>query len=75
MCFRTYAKAAGPAASTLVLTSCDTHIGSSGGPVLTVSATGPSLNAIMIAAGLGGTGNIALSVEEWPNLPLTGDCP
>lgn len=57
-----------------ILTDCDSHPGSSGGPLLETSDKGPVLTGVMVSI-MQGYGNLAVPVQLWPNLPLSGDCP
>ena len=52
---------------------CDTHPGSSGGPVLVEEAGAYRVAAIEIAAG-DGTANVALALPAWAGLVATADC-
>jgi len=52
---------------------CDTHPGSSGGPVLVEEGGTYKVAAIEVAAGSGGA-NVALSLQAWAELVATADC-
>lgn len=52
---------------------CDTHPGSSGGPVLVEEGGTYKVAAIEVAAGSGGA-NVALSLPAWSELVATADC-
>jgi V8-like Glu-specific endopeptidase len=55
------------------LTSCDTHVGSSGGPALVASEGALRVAAVMV--GITGAGpSIAAPVAAWPALPLSSMC-
>ena len=54
-------------------TTCDSYVGSSGGPVLVHQDDQMRLAAIMVGAG--GTETFAVPLEGWPGLPLGPDCP
>jgi V8-like Glu-specific endopeptidase len=53
---------------------CDTHPGSSGGPVFVKDAGTYELAAIQVAAG-GGRANVALPLSEWADLTEKASCP
>ncbi len=60
--------------SSFWLNDCDTHPGSSGGPVFAIEDGGWKIAAIQVAAGAGGA-NIALPRTAWPSLARDADCP
>lgn len=58
----------------LWLTDCDTHPGSSGGPLLVEADGSLRLAAIMVAAGAGAH-NVALPIDAWMALTQDRACP
>ncbi len=57
-----------------VLTDCDTHEASSGGPIVVEHATG--MKVVGVLAGVKAeTASVAFTLDAWPELPLTAACP
>jgi protease YdgD len=56
------------------LNDCDTHPGSSGGPIFVRDDGSYKLAAILVAAGSGGA-NLALPLAAWANLVSDASCP
>ncbi len=56
------------------LNHCDTHPGSSGGPVFVREGATYKVAAIQVAAGTGGA-NVALPLSEWASLTEKVNCP
>jgi protease YdgD len=56
------------------LTDCDTHPGSSGGPVFVMEEGRYRVAAILVAAGAGDA-NLALPLPEWADLTQDSTCP
>lgn len=63
------------AESALWFTDCDTHPGSSGGPVFVGQDGSDRLAAILVGAGGGERANVALSQAAWADLVGTASCP
>jgi len=59
--------------SSFWINDCDTHPGSSGGPVFVTEDGASKIAAIQVAAGAGGA-NIALPRAAWPELASGADC-
>lgn len=59
---------------TLAATTCDSHPGSSGGPVL-VEENGQLRIAGVLVGIMARTATLAVSFDAWPDLPLDADCP
>ncbi len=59
----------------LLATNCDSHAGSSGGPVLVDDGGTMKLVAIMAGSFRKNEATIAVPLSEWPNLPVNAPCP
>lgn len=59
----------------LWFTDCDTHPGSSGGPVFVGQDGSDRLAAILIGAGGGARANLALALPAWADLAEGANCP
>jgi V8-like Glu-specific endopeptidase len=57
----------------LWLTSCDSHVGSSGGPVLAEEDGAPRVVGVMVGA-IEGSATVVVPLSAWPDLPLEPDC-
>jgi hypothetical protein len=57
-----------------VETDCDTHEASSGGPIIVETPTGMKIVGLLVGV-KAEAASLAYTMDAWPALPLTTECP